>query len=44
MNLDRHVVRPITEVTGFRAALGMLGGTLAGTAIALPLLVKVFGL
>ena len=44
MDLDRHVVRPMTEETGVRAAFGMLVGTLAGTAIALPLLVKVFGL
>lgn len=44
MNLDRHVVRPITEETGARAVLGMVVGALAGTAIALPLLVGVFGL
>lgn len=44
MDLDRHVVRPITEETGVRAAFGMLVGTVAGAAIALPLLVKVFGL
>jgi hypothetical protein len=44
MDLDRHVVRPITEENGARAAVGMLVGTLAGTAIALPLLVRVFGL
>ena len=43
MDLDRHVVRPMTEETGARAAFGMLVGTLAGVAIALPLLVGVFG-
>lgn len=44
MNLNRHVVRPMTEETGARAAFGLLVGTLAGAAIALPLLVGVFGL
>ena len=44
MDLDSQVVRPITEETGVRAAFGMLVGTVAGAAIALPLLVKVFGL
>ncbi len=44
MDLDRHLVRPITEETGTRAAFGMVVGTLAGAAIALPLLVGVFGL
>ncbi|MFN8141245.1 MAG: hypothetical protein U0R29_02800 [Solirubrobacterales bacterium] len=44
MDLDRHVVRPITEETGARAAFGMLVGSVAGAAIALPLLVRVFGL
>ncbi len=44
MDLDRHVVRPITEESGPRAVLGMGVGAIAGTAIALPLLVKVFGL
>lgn len=44
MNLDKRVVRPMTEATGARAALGMLVGSIAGAAIALPLLVKVFGL
>ena len=44
VNLDRHVVRPITEESGPRAAFGMVAGTLAGVAIAIPLLVGVFGL
>ena len=44
MDLDRHVVKPMTEETGFRAALGMTVGALAGTAIALPVLIGVFGL
>jgi hypothetical protein len=44
MDLDRHVVRPMTEETGVRAAIGLVVGTLAGVAIALPLLVGVFGL
>ena len=34
MDLDRHLVRPITEETGTRAAFGMVVGTLAGAAIA----------
>lgn len=34
----------MTDETGPRAALAMVVGTIAGTAIALPLLVKVFGL
>ena len=37
MDLNRHVVKPMTEETGARAALGMAVGTLAGAAIALPL-------
>lgn len=44
MDLDRHVVKPMTEETGLRAALGLTVGALAGTAIALPVLVGVFGL
>ena len=44
MDLNRHVVKPMTEETGVRATLGMTVGTLAGAAIALPLLVGVFGL
>ncbi len=44
MDLDRHVVRPMTEETGVRAAFGLVVGTVTGAAIALPLLVKVFGL
>ena len=44
MDLDRHVVRPMTEETGVRAAFGMLVGALVGMAIALPLLVRIFGI
>ena len=44
MDLNRHVVRPMTEESGPRAALGLVVGTVAGMAVALPLLVKVFGL
>jgi hypothetical protein len=34
----------MTEETGLRAAFGMLVGALVGTAVALPLLVRIFGL
>jgi len=44
MDLDRAVVRPMTEETGVRAAFGMLVGALVGMAIALPLLVRIFGI
>lgn len=44
MDLNRHVVDPITELTGAPAVLGMAIGTVAGTAIALPVLATVFGL
>ncbi len=44
MDLNRHVVEPITDLTGIRAVLGMAAGTVAGTAIALPVLATVFGL
>lgn len=44
MDLDKHVVVPMTDPTGARAALGMTVGAIAGTAIALPVIGAVFGL
>lgn len=44
MDLDKHVVIPMTEPTGPRAVLGMAVGAIAGTAIALPVIGAVFGL
>lgn len=44
MNLNRHVVAPITELTGTPALLGMLVGGIGGTALALFILAVVFGL
>lgn len=44
MDLDRHVIRPMTEETGLRAVFGLSAGIVAGTAIALPVLISVFGI
>ncbi len=44
MDLNRHVVAPVTEPTGVRAFVGMTVGGFAGVMIALPVLAAVFGL
>lgn len=44
MDLNRHVVTPMTDPTGVRALVGMTVGGIAGVALALPVLAAVFGL
>ena len=44
MDLNSQVVAPVVETTGARAVLAYVVGGIAGTAIALPVLVGVFGL
>ena len=44
MDLNTHLIEPVTEVTGTRAVLAYVVGGVMGTAIALPVLFAVFGL
>jgi len=44
MDLNSQVVRPVVEPTGVSAVLAYVAGGIAGTAIALPVLIGVFGL
>jgi hypothetical protein len=44
MDLNNHLVDPIVEVSGPRAVLAYAAGAVTGTAIALPVLIGVFGL
>ncbi|MGK2955062.1 MAG: hypothetical protein ACSLFI_05255 [Solirubrobacterales bacterium] len=44
MDLNSQVVNPVVEPTGVSAVLAYVVGGVAGTAIALPVLVGVFGL
>ena len=44
MDLNRHVVTPMTDPTGVRALVGMTVGGIAGVVLALPVLAAVFGL
>jgi len=44
MDLNRHVVVPMTEPTGVRALVGLSIGGIVGVVLALPVLAVVFGL
>jgi hypothetical protein len=44
MDLNAHLIEPATEVTGARAVFAYVVGGVMGAAIALPVLVAVFGL
>jgi hypothetical protein len=43
MDLNSQVVAPVVETTGARAVVGYVVGGIAGAAIALPVLIGVFG-
>ena len=43
MDLNSQLVDPVVEVTGARAVLAYAVGGVAGAAIALPVLIAVFG-
>jgi hypothetical protein len=43
MDLNSQLVDPVVEVTGARAVLAYGVGGIAGAAIALPVLIAVFG-
>jgi hypothetical protein len=44
MDLNNHLVDPIVEVSGPRAVFAYAVGAVSGIAIALPVLIGVFGL
>lgn len=44
MDLNERLVDPIVEVSGARAVFAYAVGGVTGTAIALPVLIGVFGL
>ena len=44
MDLNSQVVAPVVETTGARAVFAYVVGGIVGTAVALPVLVGVFGL
>lgn len=44
MDLNSQVVAPVVETTGVRAVVAYVVGGIAGIAIAVPVLVGVFGL
>lgn len=43
MDLNSHLIDPVVEVTGARAVFAYVVGGIAGMAIALPVLIAVFG-
>ena len=43
MDLNNHLIDPVVEVTGARAVVAYAIGGIVGAAIALPVLVGVFG-
>lgn len=43
MDLNSPVVAPVVETTGVRAVFAYVVGGIAGTAIALPVLLRIFG-
>ena len=43
MDLNSPVVAPVVEPTGARAVFGMVAGGIVGAAVALPVLIGVFG-
>jgi len=44
MDLNSPIVAPVVETTGARAVFAYVVGGIAGTALALPVLIGVFGL
>jgi|GEM_PF-1139629 len=44
MDLNAQLIEPATDVTGARAVFAYVIGGVLGTAIALPVLIGVFGL
>ncbi|WP_306537035.1 hypothetical protein [Geobacter sp.] len=44
MDLNNQLVDPVVEVTGVRAVVAYAVGGVVGAAIALPVLIGVFGL
>jgi hypothetical protein len=44
MDLNTQLIEPATELTGARAVFAYVVGGVVGTAIALPVLIAVFGL
>jgi hypothetical protein len=44
VDLNSQLIEPVTEVTGTRAVIAYVVGGVAGVAIALPVLIGVFGL
>jgi hypothetical protein len=44
MDLGNQLIEPATDVTGTRAVFAYVVGGVAGAAIALPVLIGVFGL